>query len=127
VTTQKFNFTKEILTISNPNFTKNELQRAYNTWWFNNRKKDNGGLRLTDIGYANFTGADLKEYPVEFDKPVIFTNQLLVWLDRYLDSPFYLTDQQIIVFKEKTAFILALHAGNLMNFVKYCMKNDKNI
>jgi hypothetical protein len=85
--------------------------------WQNPRKKDQGGQRLTDQGYNVFTvQMDMKSYEVDFPKEFTLTNQVLIWLDRFIDGPWYITKKSIVVFKEKTAVQLVLFSGDVAKF-----------
>ncbi|MEI6882391.1 MAG: hypothetical protein WCK82_13815 [Bacteroidota bacterium] len=85
--------------------------------WQNPRKKDQGGQRLTDQGYDVFTvQMDMKSYEVDFPKEFTLTNQVLIWLDRFIDGPWYITKKSIVVFKEKTAVQLVLFSGDVAKF-----------
>jgi hypothetical protein len=83
-------------------------------WWYNFRNKSEGGLRLTDEG-LNFleNTAKIKSYKIEFPKNFDITPQVLVWLDNFIDSPFYITKKYIIVFREIAAFELYLFSGDV--------------
>ena len=92
-----------------------ELQKKYKSvWWWNLRNKDEGGLRLTEQG-LNFIQeyAKIKTYKIEFPKEFAFTPQILVWLDKFIDSPFFINKKHIIVMKEKAAFELYLFSGDV--------------
>ena len=85
--------------------------------WQNPRKKSVGGMRLTDEGFAVFTEQmDIKSYDIEFPKEFTLTNQVTIWLDRFIDGPYYITKKSIIVFKEKTAVQLILFSGDVQKF-----------
>lgn len=85
--------------------------------WQNPRKKDVGGMRLTDEGFTVFTEQmDMKSYDIEFPKEFTLTNQVTIWLDRFIDGPYYITKKSIIVFKEKTAVQLVLFSGDVEKF-----------
>lgn len=92
------------------------IKRTVLLWWKNPRKKLSGGLRLTEQGYACLKNADLKDYRVAFETPIEFTGQLIIWLDRFIDCPFYVTDEEIFVFSERMAIQLILFAGDLKRF-----------
>jgi len=93
------------------------FQKCYNLIWQNPRDKDQGGMRLTDQGFTIFTEKmEMKSYEIQFPKDLIFTNQVLVWLDRFIDGPYYITKSSIIVFKEKTAVQLILFNGDIQRF-----------
>lgn len=83
-------------------------------WWWNTRNKDSGGLRLTEEGLEYITDfAKLKTYKVKFPKEIIITPQILVWLDNYIESPYYITKKDITVITEKAAFELYLFSGDI--------------
>jgi hypothetical protein len=85
--------------------------------WQNPRKKAVGGMRLTDEGFAVFIEKmDMKSYDIEFPKEFTLTNQTTIWLDRFIDGPYYVTKKSIIVFKEKTAVQLVLFSGDVEKF-----------
>jgi hypothetical protein len=83
-------------------------------WWWSFRKKDQGGLRLTDQALEFIEEhAKIKTYKIEFPKEFAFTPQVLLWLDNYIDSPFFVNKKHIIVMKEKAAFELYLLSGDV--------------
>lgn len=84
--------------------------------WFYNIRPD-GGLRLTDFGFKYVTiKADLKSYKVEFPKDFSITPQILLWLDNFIESPYYITKKTITVFKESSAFELYLFSGDIRKY-----------
>ena len=95
--------------------TDTDTIKKYKTqWWWNLRNKDEGGLRLTELAFEFIEkDAKIKTYKIEFPKDFAFTPQLLVWLDNFIDSPFYITKKFIIVLKEKAAFELYLFSGDI--------------
>jgi hypothetical protein len=87
--------------------------------WHNPRNKRVGGWQLTEEGYhllAETLG--YKEYKIDFPQTEEFqiTNQTIIWMDRFIDCPYYLEKKAIIVFKEKTAFQLILFSGDIHKF-----------
>jgi hypothetical protein len=90
------------------------------------RKKEKGGLRLTEQGFTCFQQADIKFYRVQFDQKLEYTNQLVIWLDRYIDCPFYITNKEIFVFNEKMAIQLVLFSGNVAHFTSIKAKNAES-
>jgi len=83
-------------------------------WWWNTRNKDSGGLRLTEEGINYITDqSDLKTYTVKFPKEITITPQILVWLDNFIESPYYITKKDITVITEKAAFELYLFSGDV--------------
>jgi len=83
-------------------------------WWWNVRSKDSGGLRLTDNALKFITEvAKIKVYKIDFPKNFSITPQVLVWLDNFIESPYYITKRSITVLKEKSAFELYLFSGDV--------------
>lgn len=83
-------------------------------WWYNLRSKDEGGLRLTDEGLLFLNEeAKIKTYEVQIPKEVKITPQVLIWLDRYINSPWHLDKHTITVISEKSAFELYLFSGDV--------------
>lgn len=98
-------------------WTEAEKRQKHSVIWQNPRKKAIGGLRLTDEGFRIFTEeADIKSYDIEMPKGLTITNQITIWLDRFIDGPYYLTKNSIVVFKEKTAVQLILFSGDVQKF-----------
>jgi hypothetical protein len=93
------------------------LEKNQAVIWQNPRKKEKGGFRLTDEGYKVFTEQmDIKSYDIDFPKEFTLTNQVTIWLDRFIDDPYYITKKSIVVFKEKTAVQLVLFSGDVQKF-----------
>lgn len=85
--------------------------------WQNPRKKSKGGFRLTEKGFEIFTEMmELKSYDIEFPKEFTLTNQTVIWLDKFIDCPYYINNKSIIVFKEKMAVQLVLFSGDVQKF-----------
>ena len=60
--------------------------------------------------------ADLKIFEIALSKEYHPTAQTLIWLDQYLESPFYLNKRAITVVEERAAFELYLFAGDIRKF-----------
>jgi hypothetical protein len=87
------------------------------TWWQNNRTKESGGLRLTDKGYEFLVGElELKEYEIPFADPIELSPQTIIFLDRFIDCPYFLTNMSITVFSEKKSFELMLFSDDIRKF-----------
>lgn len=113
---QKFEITKIVLeTVGLPNDDE-RIRKTIPTWWFNTRRKDKGGLRLTEQGFEALQKADIKYYEVKFDEPLTLTNKLAIWIDQNIDCPYFLTAKKIYVFGERTAVQLVLFSGNIQKF-----------
>ena len=89
------------------------LKQLLPIWWQNPRIKEKGGLRLTEQGFDCLTKADIKCHRVGFEGPVLVNNSLLLWLDRAIDCPFYITRDEIYLFGERMAVQLVLFSGDL--------------
>lgn len=90
------------------------IEKFSKIWWYNFRSKYEGGFRLTEEGF-NFISeyCDLKSYRIDLPKDLTFTPQVLLWLDKFIQGPFYLTKHTITVFSEKVAFELYLFSGDV--------------
>ena len=94
--------------------TDEHLKQKRVEWWWNVRSKDTGGLRLTDEAMQFIqTTAQTKTYKIQFPKDFSITPQVLLWLDNFIDSPYYITKKSITVLKEKSAFELYLFSGDV--------------
>lgn len=104
--------------------------RKYMRLWWNNPESRSGlGLSLTSAGYeAMLRGLNLKFYTIALDESVVPTNQLILWLDKFLDCPYCLLPKEIIVSREKIAVQLMLYGGDLYKFGKSMqMSKDRDI
>ena len=86
-------------------------------WWQNTRVKSEGGLRLTDAGMMFLTEKlDLLSYDVPFPEDFQLTTNTVIWLDRFITCPYYLTNKGITVFDEKKALELHLFSGDVKKY-----------
>ncbi len=85
-------------------------------WWKNNRYKGTGGLRLTDAGYEVLQEINLTVYDIPFAKDMPLTTQVVIFLDQFIDCPYYLTQKSITVTNEKKAVELTLFSGDLRKY-----------
>jgi hypothetical protein len=113
----KETYTKIFLKQWNKSTDEANLQLYKRTWWFNNRTKIGGGLRLTDQGFEFLTEElDLRSYEVPFTAEIDLSPQTIIFLDRYIDCPYYLTTKSITVFSEKKSFELYLFSDDIRKF-----------
>lgn len=95
-------------------------------WWQSHRSKKQGGLRLSDEGFEFLTNQlELRGYEVKFTEPIELSPQTIIFFDRYLDCPYYLTNKYITVFSEKKAFELYMFSDDIRKYG--LMKAMKNI
>ena len=85
-------------------------------WWKNSRNKDSGGLRLTDLGYEVLQQINLTTYDVPYPQDMPLTTQVIIYLDQFIDCPYYLTNRSITVTNEKKAVELTLFSGDLRKY-----------
>ena len=86
------------------------------TWWQSNRSGKNS-FRLSDKGYEFLVSElGLKEYEIPFTEPIELSPQTIVFLERYIDCPYYLTTQSITVFSERKSFELMLFSDDIRKF-----------
>ena len=97
-------------------------------WWKSNRTKDTGGLRLTDDGYDFIIDTlDIKMYEVPYSVNMEFTTQVIIWLDQFIDCPYYLGPKSIFVTDERKALELSLFSGDVRKYgLMKAIKKNKN-
>jgi hypothetical protein len=96
-------------------------------WWQSHRSKDQGGLRLSDEGYTYLVNElELKEYEVPFTDPIDLSPQTIIFFDRTMDSPYYLTNKSITVFSEKKHFELCLFSDDIRRYGLVKAMNNQN-
>jgi hypothetical protein len=107
-------YTKVFLKAAGVDCSDKNIKEKKIEWWFNVRTKDRGGLRLTDLGIDFIKDdAKIKTYAVDLPSDIKITPQILVWLDKFISSPYYFNKKQIIVTEERTAFELYLFSGDV--------------
>lgn len=97
-------------------FDTNEelITEKISRWWWNTRDKEIGGLRITEEALDFILNqSKIKTYKVPFPDSLTLTPQVLLWLDNFIESPYYITKREIIVTKEKSAFELYLFSGDV--------------
>jgi hypothetical protein len=107
-------YTRVFLKAANLPFDDNTIKNKKIEWWYNIRIKNQGGLRLTEEG-IRFIQDDskIKTYSVELPYDLKITSQILIWLDNFIESPYYFNKKNITVTEEKTAFELYLFSGDV--------------
>ena len=86
-------------------------------WWQSHRSKTEGGLRLSEDGF-NFltTELELKSYTIPFTDPIDLSPQVIIFFDRNMDSPYFLTNSAITVFSEKKSFELYMFSDDIRRY-----------
>jgi hypothetical protein len=110
----KDTYTKTFLSAADIEPTDQLIESKRVEWWHNVRQKDGGGLRLTEQGIDFVqTQSKLKTYNIKFPGQFTITPQILVWLDKFIETPYYITKKDITVISERTAFELYLFSGDV--------------
>jgi hypothetical protein len=95
------------------------VKMLYKAWWVNWRNTEDRRFRLTDKGYDYFKNiADIKFYEIKFPLGQVITNKMIIDLDRYIDCPYFITNDAIMLTGEKSAVQLVLFDGDLTKFGK---------
>ena len=86
-------------------------------WWQSNRVNKQTAFRLSDDGFGFLTDTlELKSYEIPFTEPIELSPQTIIFLERYIDCPYYLTNESISVFSEKKSFELYLFSDDIRKF-----------
>jgi hypothetical protein len=109
-------YTENFLSVGNKKLSKEEIIKHKKVWWYNKRQCNDTSLRLTEEGFNYIKEVGIRCYEIDFPESVKLNPQILVWLDRFLDSPYFLNKKSIVVIKEKTALELHLFAGDVQKF-----------
>lgn len=113
----KETYTKIFLKQAGKSVNDISVKEHFSIWWQNTRDKNTGGLRLTDEGYRFITEEiDIKTYAVPFPKDLELTTNVILWLDNFIDCPYYLCKNEIIVTNEVKAVELSMFSGNIRKF-----------
>jgi len=105
------------------------VKTNYYTWWQNVRESYQArSLRLTKQGLEIIKKLDIKTYSIKFPDKIIFTPQTYLWLDEFVDCPYYVDKKQIQVTMEKMALQLMIFAGDITKYglARAMSKMDEN-
>jgi len=113
----KESYTKIFLKQSGKAISDASVKEYMPLWWQNTREKATGGLRLTERGF-DFIQEELKltVYEVPYPKDMPMTTQIIIFLDQFIDCPYFLTNYGIWVTNEKKALELHLFSGDLRKY-----------
>jgi hypothetical protein len=113
----KETYTKVFLKQSETAITPATLSEYSHKWWQNTRNKEEGGLRLTEEGFQFITEViELQTYEVPYPVDFELTTNTIIWLDKFIDCPYYITKRSIFVTNEKKALELHLFSGDVRKY-----------
>tara|TARA_B100001057_G_scaffold212677_1_gene212979 strand:- start:555 stop:953 length:399 start_codon:yes stop_codon:yes gene_type:complete len=113
----KETYTKIFLKQAGKSVTELSIKQYLPIWWQNTRSKDTGGLRLTDTGYDFITNTlELQTYQIPYPGDFELTTNTLIWMDNFIDCPYYLDRKGIVVTNEKKAMELSLFSGDVRKY-----------
>ena len=99
-------------------------------WWQSNRTNKKNAFRLSEEGFDFLTNTlELQQYEVPFTEPIELSPQTIIFLERYIDCPYYLTNQSITVFSERKSFELYLFSDDIRKFglIKAMNEREKDL
>ena len=99
-------------------------------WWQSTRAGKQTNFRLSDEGYEFLIRElELKGYEIPFTEPIELSPQTIIFLERYVDCPYYLTNLSITVFSEKKSFELMLFSDDIRKFglIKAMNEREKDL
>ena len=110
-------YTKIFLQQWNKSFDEANVNMYGRKWWQSNRASKQSSLRLSEEGF-NFltTDLDLSAYEIPFTEPIDLSPQTILFLEKYIDCPYYLTNQSVTVFSEKKSFELMLFSDDIRKY-----------
>jgi hypothetical protein len=114
---RKTAYTRTFLMLKDETIHDENIKTAYFTWWQNVRENyESRSLRLTKLGFECIESLDIKTYVIKFPQKIIFTPQTYLWLDEFVDCPYFVDKAKIIVTMEKMALQLMLFAGDVTKY-----------
>jgi len=110
-------FTKIFLKYQEKSIDYSNVKLHLHKWWQSHRSKTEGGLRLSEEGF-NFltTELQLKNYTIPFTDPIDLSPQVIIFFDRHMDCPYFLTNSAITVFSEKKSFELYMFSDDIRRY-----------
>ena len=108
-------YTKIFLKQANISIGENTMKEYMPVWWKNTRRS--GGLRLTEVGFEFITERlEIKVYEVPFPVDFTLTTQVIIFLDKYINCPYLLAEDGIVVTNERKAMELMLFSGDIRKY-----------
>ena len=108
-------YTKVFLKQANISLGENTMKEYMPIWWKNTRRS--GGLRLTDEGFTFITERlEIQVYEVPFPVDFTLTTQVIIFFDKYINCPYLLAEDGIVVTNERKAMELMLFSGDIRKY-----------
>lgn len=99
-------------------------------WWQCPRASKQSALRLTEEGFDFLVNElEIKMYEIPFTEPIELSPQTIIFLERYIDCPYFLTNHSISVFSERKSFELYMFSDDIRKFglVKAMSEREKDL
>lgn len=110
-------YTRTFMSLLEQPIHDESVKTNYYSWWQNVRESYQArSLRLTKVGLETVKKLDIKTYDISFPAKIIFTPQTYLWLDEYVDCPYFVDKKKIIVTMEKMALQLMMFAGDVTKY-----------
>lgn len=124
----KETYTKIFLSQAGKSTNEVTFKEHFSKWWQNTREKEQGGLRLTEEGYRFITqDIELQTYEIPYPPNFEITTQVIIFLDKFIDCPYYFDRRGIVVTGEKKAMELSLFSGDIRKYgLTKAMNRQKN-
>ena len=71
---------------------------------------------MTKSGLEVLKKLEIKTYSIKFPDTIIFTPQTFLWLDEFVDCPYFVDKKQIVVSMERMALQLMMFAGDVTKY-----------
>lgn len=119
----KLEITEKLVTLlEEPN--RLTVDQAMTQWWANLR--NNGGLRLTELGLDTFVNdLDLESYSIEVPKEILADKRTILNMDRKISCPYFIDRKKKIMtfFGSRDAMMATLY-GNVASWLRSAGSRD---
>jgi hypothetical protein len=110
-------YTRTFMTLLEQPIHEESIKTNYYTWWQNVRESYQArSLRLTNQGLEAVEKLEIKTYTIKFPDRIIFTPQTYLWLDEFVDCPYFVDKKNIVVTMERMALQLMMFAGDITKY-----------
>ena len=99
-------------------------------WWQTCRPSKPYSVRLTDDGLEFLIGTlELESYEIPFTESIELSPQTIIFLEKYMDCPYYLTNRSITVFSERKSFELYMFSDDIRKYglIKAMKEREKEL